>query len=567
MKMLTFKIIPVCHQDASGFKGDDADFYIELDGWDDHSYHVLYHLHATTKLTGTKNEYLGYIKFMHPGQGSHEIYVLRDRMGSRIFTEVPEDIVGLSFSIDLYRGLNRYVTAPEERARIVDQLHLIMDTDSPYYTMVQGDPCFEEGMLRDTTMENFAIKKAQSLLLSKECLYDLRKESFEFRLNNALKPIRFDFTCLDDKDFVLDERKIIIPNGCTVFIGGNGSGKSTAMYKLAKLMHADIDDRAKNDYKEKLGELIPNNVGISKLIVVSYSPFDNFILPAWDEDPKQSSDRFVYCGIRDYITERDILLSEQDGKAEQMDEVILDDRQGRTQLKSIQDLAKEFNHEFVRLKSDAKKETIWDEIAETATVLHPELSSIMQQMAMEENGRERISLFKDLSTGNKYLFHMLATVIANIEDDSLVLFDEPENHIHPPLLSFLLKSLRRILYRYNSVVFISTHSPVIVQETFASNVYVVRRVGDGISMTHPEIETYGANIGEITSEVFQLTSENISYYKLFGYLYAQWMMGYSGSVEEMLNSFEEKLGHRISEQLTAYLIDLWCRDNLETEEV
>ena len=200
-------------------------------------------------------------------------------------------------------------------------------------------------------------------------------------------------------------------------------------------------------------------------------------------------------------------------------------------------------------------------------MLHPELSSIMQQMAMEENGRERISLFKDLSTGNKYLFHMLATVIANIEDDSLVLFDEPENHIHPPLLSFLLKSLRRILYRYNSVVFISTHSPVIVQETFASNVYVVRRVGDGISMTHPEIETYGANIGEITSEVFQLTSENISYYKLFGYLYAHWMMGYSGSVEEMLNSFEEKLGHRISEQLTAYLIDLWCRDNLETEEV
>ena len=200
--MLTFKIIPVCHQDASGFKGDDADFYIELDRWDDHSYHVLYHLHATTKLTGTKNEYLGYIKFMHPGQGSHEIYVLKDRMGSRTFTEVPEDIVGLSFSIDLYRELNRYVTAPEERAGIVDQLHLIMDTDSPYYSMVQEDPCFEEGMLRDTTMENFAIKKAQSLLLSKVCLYDLRKESFEFRLNNAFEPIRFDFTCLDDKGFV-----------------------------------------------------------------------------------------------------------------------------------------------------------------------------------------------------------------------------------------------------------------------------------------------------------------------------------------------------------------------------
>lgn len=564
--MLTFKIIPVCHQDASGFKGDDADFYIELDGWDDHTYHVLYHLHATKKLTGAKNEYLGYIKFMHPAQTSQEIFVLKDRMGDSAFTEVPEDIVGLSFSIDLYRGLNRYVADPDERARIVDQLHLIMDTDSPYYALVKGDTCFKEGMLRDTTMENFAIKKAQSLLLSKECLYDLRKESFELRLNNALVPVEFNFTCLDDKEIVLDERKIMIPNGCMVFIGGNGSGKSTAMYKLAKLMYADIDDRNKKEYRESLGELIPNNVGISKLIVVSYSPFDNFILPTWDEDPKQISDRFLYCGIRDYIQEREILLNEQDGEAEQMDEVILDDRQGRTQLKSIQELAKEFNQEFAKVKADGKKETIWDEIAESAGELHPELSSIMQQMVLEESGRERVAMFKDLSTGNKYLFHMLATVIANIEYDSLVLFDEPENHIHPPLLSFLLKSLRRILYKYNSVVFISTHSPVIVQETFASNVYVVRRIEDGIAMTHPEIETYGANIGEITSEVFQLTSENISYYKLFGYLYSQWMMGYSGSVDEMLNGFEEKLGHRISEQLTAYLIDLWCKDNPEVEE-
>lgn len=561
--MFTFKIIPKCYQDASSFPGDDADFYIELDAWDDYTYRVLYHLHATKKLTGAKNEYLGYIKFMHTGQTSSEIYALQKKMGDTPFTEVPEDFVSLSFSVDLYRGLNRYVLNPEERKGIVDQLHMILDKESTYYLMVKDDPCFENGMLRDSTMENYALKKAQTLLFAKECLYNLRKESFDFKLNNADEFVTFDFTCLNDEELSSEERKLMVPNGCVVFIGGNGSGKSTAMYKLAKLMYADIGQRVKKEYKEFIGELKPNNVGISKMIVVSYSPFDNFLMPAWDEKPETSAERFVYCGIRDYISERDLILQEQDGKTEQMDEVILNDRQSRTQLKSIQELSDEFLGQFNKLKKENKRESLWSDISENAAELHPELSGAMDLMQSGPDDLTRISLFKNLSTGNKYIFHMLATIIANIEDDCLVLFDEPENHIHPPLLSFLLASLRRVLYKYNSVVFISTHSPVIVQETFANNVYIIRRIGDGVIMNHPEIETYGANIGEITSEVFQLTSDNISYYKLFSYLYKQWMMNLNESVEDMLDEFEKKLGHRISEQLTAYLIDLWCQDNPE----
>lgn len=564
--MFIFKIIQKCYQNASSLPGDDVDFYIELDAWDDYTYHVLYHLHATKRLTGTANEYLGYIKFMHPGQTSMEIYALEKRMGDKPFAEVPEDFVSLTFSMEVYRGLNRYVQDTEARAGIVDQLHLILDKESPYYEMVKNDPCFLNGVLRDTTMENFALQKAQSLLLAKECLYNLRKESFKFKLNNADDFISFDFTCLNDEDFVPEERKLMVPNGCVVFIGGNGSGKSTAMYKLAKLMYTEIDKRRKPEYKEYIGELKPNNVGVSKMIVISYSPFDNFMLPAWDENPEESAERFIYCGIRDYIAERDLLLQEQDGKYEQSEEVILADRQNRTQLKSIQELANEFVEQFTKLKQDSKRRTIWEEITESAEELHPELSKAMGQISFGPDDGTRIGMFKNLSTGNKYIFHMLATIIGNIEDDSLILFDEPENHIHPPLLSFLLTAIRRVLHNYNSVVFISTHSPVIIQETFANNVYVIRRIGEGVTMTHPNIETYGANIGEITSEVFNLTSDNISYYKLFSYLYGKWTLRFNETPESMLAEFESKLGHRISEQLSAFLVDLWCQDNPEVEE-
>jgi ABC-type multidrug transport system ATPase subunit len=151
-------------------------------------------------------------------------------------------------------------------------------------------------------------------------------------------------------------------------------------------------------------------------------------------------------------------------------------------------------------------------------------------------------------------------VVAHIEDDSLLLFDEPENHIHPPLLSFLIAQLREILCEYHSVMFISTHSPVILQEVFADNVYIVRNDGS-MTVTQPEIETYGANIAEISAEVFKLTSDDTGYYRLFYLLFKIWMLEYEDSVEAMLASFEEHLGHAISEQLTAYLIDLYMQSH------
>ena len=109
-------------------------------------------------------------------------------------------------------------------------------------------------------------------------------------------------------------------------------------------------------------------------------------------------------------------------------------------------------------------------------------------------------------------------------------------------------------------MFISTHSPVILQEVFANNVYEVSN-HYGFSASHPDIETYGVNSGEITTEVFNLTSDDTNYYQLFKRLYRKWDMEYANSVEDMLEKFEKKLGHSISEQLTAYLIDLYDETN------
>ncbi|MBW6100166.1 ATP-binding protein [Escherichia coli] len=49
----------------------------------------------------------------------------------------------------------------------------------------------------------------------------------------------------------------------------------------------------------------------------------------------------------------------------------------------------------------------------------------------------------------------------------LVLFDEPETHLHPPLLAVLMSALRIVLNEVDAFAIVATHSPVVVQETLS----------------------------------------------------------------------------------------------------
>ena len=157
--------------------------------------------------------------------------------------------------------------------------------------------------------------------------------------------------------------------------------------------------------------------------------------------------------------------------------------------------------------------------------------------------------------------HTYARLLAYMDDNCLLLFDEPENHLHPPLLSFMMAEIRKLMNETHSVMFIATHSPVILQETFANNVFIVRKNGNSTSITQPQIETYGANISAITSEVFDLTTEVTKYHDAIKHLYNKWDMEYQPSVDKMLTTFEEKLGHSLADQIESYLISLYAADN------
>ena len=87
---------------------------------------------------------------------------------------------------------------------------------------------------------------------------------------------------------------------------------------------------------------------------------------------------------------------------------------------------------------------------------------------------------------------------------TLVLLDEPETHLHPPLLSAFLKSVRLCLERFDGYAVVATHSPVVLQENPSRYVTILRRTANHSKITRPSIETFGESVGVITQDVFNL---------------------------------------------------------------
>ena len=106
---MKIKLIDVCFQDASSYSGKDADFYLEMDDWNDFGYYTTYHLHATKKLTGTDNVYLGMINILKKSQKEGDMRLLdKDIKRGKLdnpFDKIPNDYCAISFSLELYRGL------------------------------------------------------------------------------------------------------------------------------------------------------------------------------------------------------------------------------------------------------------------------------------------------------------------------------------------------------------------------------------------------------------------------------------------------------------------------------
>jgi hypothetical protein len=151
------------------------------------------------------------------------------------------------------------------------------------------------------------------------------------------------------------------------------------------------------------------------------------------------------------------------------------------------------------------------------------LTELIADHREEESSIERIgATFSGLSSGHKIVLLTITRLVETVEEKSLVLLDEPEAHLHPPLLSAYIRSLSDLLTNRNGMAIMATHSPVVLQEVPRSCVWKLHRSGYHLSAERPLLETFGENVGTLTDEVFGLEVTATGFHRLLADSAEQW---------------------------------------------
>ena len=119
--------------------------------------------------------------------------------------------------------------------------------------------------------------------------------------------------------------------------------------------------------------------------------------------------------------------------------------------------------------------------------------AVVDDTAEGWEGRTR-KWFRRLSSGHSVVLLTISRLVELVEEKSLVL-DEPEGHLHPPLLSAFIRALSELLVNRNGVAIVATHSPVVLQEVPRSCACVLNRTGVALRADRPELETFGEKVG------------------------------------------------------------------------
>lgn len=441
---------------------------LERDNWDD--YHFKTSFRATIHLNDGNRAELGAVKILKRNQEEGET-----EFRENSFSSLSEDYCSLGQSIEYYERLKKLPNSVRDQ-------YLVSIRDAAFRPGIALEFKEEKGwrtsLLRFGQAEH-ALSHAASIFNGEKLLSG--RSSFKQISKEFNEPIQFDF---DDSG--------PLPGRCNVLIGYNGVGKTRLLADIAR-------------ETSRVGlEINPsvNNSGsstFSSVIAVSYSAFDTFEVPQRillensDANPIGDAESttffgYTYCGLRRFNDH----ASGASWELKSINEL-------NTELSTAFKLACERgNSSFAEALADLNRDPSFGRAGITLT------DWVEKETLSEEELRK-------LSAGQKIVLNIIVQLSAHLRTRSLVLIDEPETHLHPPLLASLLRGIQRLLDSFDAFAVIATHSPVVLQEVPAKDVRMIERFGDTATVIAPQRETFGSNLGELTHEIFRLDNTVADY--------------------------------------------------------
>ena len=118
-----------------------------------------------------------------------------------------------------------------------------------------------------------------------------------------------------------------------------------------------------------------------------------------------------------------------------------------------------------------------------------------------------------LSSGQLQVFELITYIYAHIHLSSLLVFDEPEVHMHPSFIMNFMPLLNRLLKEFKSFAIISTHTPLLIRELVQQNVYRMALDPErNPSVERVAFRTFGEDISVLYHNIFEY-NESKSYFR------------------------------------------------------
>lgn len=530
----------------------DVIFYLRQDNWNDYSFQTQYHLLLSGAYSSDGEPIsIGDVKILKRGQLSTDTHLLT--VGD--FERLGAEFCSLGQSLDYYERLANIES--KIRDYLFKSLNDVVINPS-LKSSFEDEEGWEKSVMRHID-KNDDIFVLPSMMISKN--YDKLPSidlSFEFKSQSLQEPIHFNF---DSPIYSYNNK---LPSRVIVLVGRNGSGKSTLLSKISRVAFASGADR-RDPVLRKVGEFKPIGLGFPKIINISYSAFDSFQIPGIYVQEKEQilkdmmdgKGRYIFCGIRDIKKELSVSIGDMqvDERGKLTESEILKDRQSFTNLKSIESLLEEVKTLTGVIRERGNLNILFN----VFNILSKESSfyDLVNDIAIDNIETNLPDMFMNSSTGHKFVVHSIINIIAHAEKRSLILFDEPETHLHPPLLAVLMSSIRYVLDELDAFSIVATHSPLVVQETLSRHVNIIRRKGNLTKVIAPEIQSFGENLATITSHVFSLSTEVTDFHCELDKVVKSLRSNHISYSDASLTELIEKLfDGEISMQARAYIMSL-----------
>jgi putative EA59 gene protein, phage lambda len=465
--------------------------YLCYDNWDDFGYKTLYQI-IVFDANGKKYD-LGYVKIacLDPNQA---------KIPSE-FKTLDENYFSLGQGSEYYLLISQMPT--EIKDIFLTSIRDVVKNDELLNKALSED-VFTTSLLRYTSL--VTVRGQYKRILDGGAILSNYSFGYETFCINNQAGYKLYFDVLVDSN---------PPTNIHVLIGRNGVGKTHLLNNMTKSF-IGLDRENGKFFEEDIFEerVKPPHEIFSRILSVSYSVFDPFLPFSEEKYPEYS-----------YIGLKKLKFNPEESSTVYGE---------KNHLKDNKELSDEFAGSFVKilsyknieqyknLISQLESDPIFEElnIGEVINQTIEIISEIKKNsdntngVNMQNMKQPAMDLFKKLSSGHAIILLTITKIFEKIEEKTLVLLDEPESHLHPPLLSSFMRALSDLLIKKNAVAIIATHSPVVLQEVPRSCVWRLSRFGLEAKAERFDIETFGETIGTLTKEIFGLEVNKSGFYAM-----------------------------------------------------